>query len=180
MLEIKDHATQASLLIQVIAAIESGQTDALSDLGLAGPSLDTLRDLRAYELVRLLGRNLGFSLALNANQLMHEVRALQDQISRQLALEFFITKGAPTNLIQRLFHLPRDEVKGLAKAMNQSVRPSQVSNAKRAQIEAQWLELRRVHATGSKDHWMALAQAFPDLTLATLHNVIVAFERLGQ
>lgn len=180
MLDIKDQATQAALLMQVISAIESGETDVLADLGLTGPSLDTLRDLKAYELVRLLGRNLGLSLQVNANQLMHEVRTLQDQFSRQIALEFFVTKGAPTNLICRVFHLSRDEVSSVVKAINKPVKAEAVTNAVRAQIEASWLALRSAHANGSQAHWMALAEAFPDLNLATLHNVIAAFERLGR
>lgn len=182
MLEINDQGTQAQLLMQLLEAIESGRAQELAEVGIPGATQDMLRQLKAYEVVRLMRRNLGFVAHVNANQITHEVRTLRDQMQRQVNLEYFVARAAPGVLIQRLFRLQRDELTSVTRALAKHQQPDtkHLSLRLRSQIEAAWLDLGRTHAKGSIEHWMALAEQFQEINLAGLHSVVASFERLGK
>lgn len=180
MLAVRDTGTQAQLLAQLLIAIESGESTVLQDFGVPSVVLDLLRDLKGFEIARLLGRDLGFSVQLDHKQLVHEVRVLKDQIERQTALEYFIARGATTSLIQHVFRLSRSDIVATKKMFTPMDKVSSIPTRDRERIETMWIDLRGQHAPNSAGMWIALGEAFPDYTLATLHNVITSFERLGN
>lgn len=187
----RDPQIQKFCLDLIILAIESGESRRLVDAGLDAALLDEIRDLKSYEIARLIQMDLGFGLVVHQGALAHQIGVLKHRLHEQRLVEMFIARGCPTPLAIRLFKLQKRDVLAyrLSLGVSNPASETQPSPAKR-RIEESWLAYRPTHfnwltqPVGERLRaeiaaWKKLMEAFPHTSLMSLYQVVVRFERCG-
>jgi hypothetical protein len=189
-----DPQIQKLLLDLLISAVEAGDVQRLIDAGLPAALLDDLRQLRGFEVARLIYRDLGFSLGVDGNALAHQIQVLKLQLDDQRTREQFILAGCPTALAFRLFRMSKRDLVALRLSLgvgSDIVGSGHVRLTQRCDIEEAWLATRPDRfqwlAAGSTEAlqaeiaaWKALMKACPGFSLHALYAVVMHFERFGS
>lgn len=186
-----DPQTQKLVLDLLTTAVEAGHHQPLIDAGLPASLLDELRQLRSFELTRLIHRDLNFGLVIDSTALTHQIHILKAQLDDQRIREQFIGAGCPTPLAQRLFRMNKRDVLALRLSLAVAKPLGAVrSPAQRHNIEDRWLALRPTGFEWCQRHtpaslkaeiksWQALMREFSGLSLHSLYQVVMRFERFG-
>lgn len=187
-LALQAPSLQLQIINELVLGIELGQIAMLMDAGIPAALLDDLRELKHADIARLVTKPLGFSLAIDATQLQHQLQTLKAQVSQRLLLEYFVQHKAPVTLIQQLFKISRSDITALRKAMGAAEDNLYLSIGERVRtdIEAKWLSVRGDFVANAQSPtqlalgWQTLHKCFETHSLATLYSVVQSFERMGR
>ena len=191
LLKVKpDPQVQKFILDLITGAIEAGEHQQLINAGVPAELLDELRELKSYELTRLIQRDLCFTLVLDSVALSHQIRVLKLQLDEQRTRELFIGRGCPTPLAARLFRMGKRDVLALRLSLGMprpamGLRPSQKPVVEDAWIRCRppnfcwWAPLTNESLRTELESWKALLAEFPELNLLTLYQIVMRFERFG-
>lgn len=191
ILKVKaDPQVQKFILDLITGAIEAGEHEQLMNAGVPAELLDELRELKSYELNRLIQRDLSFCLVLNSVALSHQIHVLKLQLDEQRTREFFIGRGCPTPLAARLFRMGKRDVLAMRLSLGTpkpviSLRSSQKTVVEDAWIRCRppnfcwWAPLTNEPLRVELQSWKRLMTEFPELNLLTLYQIVMRFERFG-
>lgn len=186
-----DPQVQKLLLDLLTTAVEAGDHHRLIEAGLPATLLDDLRQLRSYEVTRLIHRDLNFGLLVDSTAMAHQIHILKAQLDDQRTREQFVAAGCPTPLALRLFRMNKRDVLAMRLSLNVG-RPTGAvrSAAQRQQVEDRWLAMRPVGFEWCRSQtpellkaevrcWQALMREFSGFSLHSLYQVVMRFERFG-
>lgn len=186
-----DPQVQKLLLDLLTTAVEAGEHHSLIEAGLPASLLDELRELRSYEVARLIHRDLNFGLLVDSTAMAHQIHILKAQLDDQRIREQFVAAGCPTPLALRLFRMNKRDVLAMRLSLNVGRPIGTVRSAtQRHQVEDRWLELRPQGFDWCKPlspetlqaevkSWQTLMREFSGFSLHSLYQVVMRFERFG-
>lgn len=180
MIALDEPHQRFQALSLLLTRLERSETQPLEDTGLDQHALDRLRRLPIPELARLASiKQLRVGIELDGDSLTHALRTL-DRMGREAhMLERCVALHAPRALLTELFG-PQAVALGrrLRRRMGEQAprgRPSLPDPATRDCIHARWHVVCEDHLPPT-ERWLTLAEAFPELTLASLHAVLHEFD----
>ena len=185
MFVIRDQQLRLLVLAQLIRELQRGAEERLPPPdGFTARQLEELRSLTSDELVRLSEMTEPrVAIQIDAGSLEHGLRQVDYLNKRSRQLEFFITHGATSTMLTKLFRISSADVtlkrrlfSGTSSALR---RPSMPPHAVREQIQARWHEIRKgkqgepVRA----EDYEELHADFSQHTFATLWAVVHEFDK---
>jgi Protein of unknown function (DUF2857) len=179
MIALLDPHQRYLALSVLLARLEQGEPANPAEAGLDPRLIERLRGLKATELVRLAEiKHLRIGIRLEAASLEYALHTLERLSRESRLLERCIAHQAPRALLAELFG---PQAVGLAYDHRRRQgepaprgRPPLPDPATRDRIHARWHEIR-ASILNPAERYLALAEAHPGLTLATLHAVITEF-----
>ncbi len=176
---ITDPKHAVDLLLHLIDRADQGDLDALLE-HISPELLDQLRNKTAAELLRLIevGGNI-VSVLINERTLRYAEHKLAQQYRRGTAMVWFLKRGAPQAMMLELFGLTDRAYRDLRTAAGETGRPGRTQmpsqDTRRAirQTWAQPLVARDAHEEEIVTRYKRLAEAWPDVPLASLYAIIV-------
>lgn len=189
ILKVKpDPQVQKFILDLITGAIEAGEHEYLMNAGVPAELLDELRELKSYELTRLIQRDLNFSLVLDSVALSHQIHVLKLQLDEQRTREFFIGRGCPTPLAARLFRMGKRDVLAMRLSLGTPKPMMSLKPSLKPVVEDAWLRCRPANfcwwaplttesVKAEVRSWQVLLAEFPELNLLTLYQIVMRFER---
>ena len=183
MIPLDDPHQRLLALSVLLARLEQGEPGALSeaaDTGLSNPLMERLRGLRATELIRLAAiKHLRIGIRLDPSSLDYALRTLDRLNSESRLLESCIAHQAPRALLAELFG-PQAVTLAIRHRLRQGEpaprgRPPLPDPDTRDRIHTRWHALQEV-TLHPAERYLALAEDYPGLTLASLHAVVHEFE----
>jgi hypothetical protein len=166
----------------LLARLEQGDLIAAREGGLAGLDeqlFQRLRSLPASELARLSAiKHLKVAIVVDGNSLEYALRTLERLTRERRLLERCVDQQAPRALLVELFGPQAVAIASLHRMRlgerSFRGRPSLPDPEIRDRIHARWHELENRFAHPA-ERYLALAEGYPDLTLASLHAVVNEF-----
>jgi hypothetical protein len=180
MITLNDPHQRLLALSVLLARLEQDELAEAADTGLSAPLLERLRGLPATELVRLAAiKHLRIGIRLDPASLDYALRILDRLNAESRLLERCIAHQAPRALLAELFG-PQAVTLAIRHRLRQGEsaprgRPPLPDPDTRDRIHARWhaLQATALHAA---ERYLALAEDYPELTLASLHAVVHEFE----
>ena len=185
MIVIRDQQLRLMLLAHLIRELQKAAEDqgAAPD-GFTEKQIEELQALSSAELVRLSEMpEPRVAIQIDAGSLEHGLRQVDYLTKRSRQLEYFITHGATSNMLTKLFKISSADVtlkrRLLSGAPSSLRRPSMPPHAMRERITNRWFEIRKgkEREPFRADDYEVLHREFPQYTFATLWAVIHEFDK---
>jgi hypothetical protein len=185
MFVIRDQQLRLLVLAQLIRELQRGAEARLPPPeGFSARQLEELRSLTSDELVRLSEMTEPrVAIQIDAGSLEHGLRQVDYLNKRSRQLEFFITHGATSTMLTKLFRISSADVtlkRRLFSGTSSSLRrPSMPTHAVREQIQARWYGIRRGKESEPvrAEDYEELHAGFSSHTFATLWAVVHEFDK---
>ncbi|HST02707.1 MAG TPA: STY4526/YPO1902 family pathogenicity island replication protein [Usitatibacter sp.] len=184
MIVVRDQQLRLLALAQLIRELqEAARNKTPPPAGFSDQQVEELSTLSSAELVRLSEMTEPrVAIQIDAGSLEHGLRQVDYLNKRSRQLEFFITHGATSNMLTKLFRISSADVtlkrrlfSGTASSLR---RPSMPPHAVREQIPARWFEVRKgkEREPVRAEDYEELHADFPRYTFATLWAVVHEFD----
>ena len=184
MLVIRDQQLRLMVLAHLIRELhKAAQERAPAPEGFSDKQVEELQALSSAELVKLSEMTEPrVAIQIDAGSLEHGLRQVDYLNKRSRQLEFFITHGATSTMLTRLFRISSADVtlkrrlfSGTASSLR---RPSMPPHPVRELIQQRWHEIRKGKREEPEraEDYEQLHLHFPLLTFATLYAVVHEFD----
>ena len=185
MIVVRDQQLRLLALAQLIRELqEAARNKTPPPAGFTDQQVEELSALSSAELVRLAEMTEPrVAIQIDAGSLEHGLRQVDYLNKRSRQLEFFITHGATSTMLTRLFRISSADVtlkrrlfSGTSSALR---RPSMPTHAVREQIQARWYEIRKgkEREPVRAEDYEELHAGFSNQTFATLWAVVHEFDK---
>jgi len=185
MIVVRDQQLRLLALAQLIRELQEAERNKTPPpAGFTEQQVEELSTLSSAELVRLSEMTEPrVAIQIDAGSLEHGLRQVDYLNKRSRQLEFFITHGATSNMLTKLFRISSADVtlkrrlfSGTASSLR---RPSMPPHAVRERIQASWYEVRKgkEREPVRAEDYEALHTQFAQYTFATLWAVVHEFDR---
>lgn len=184
MIVIRDQQLRLLVLGQLIRELQQSTQDKTPPPeGFTERQAEELSALSSAELVKLSEMTEPrVAIQIDMGSLEHGLRQVDYLSKRSRQLEYFITHGATSNMLSKLFRISSADVtlkRRLFSGTSSNLRrPSMPPHAMREKIQARWFEIRR----GKREEpvraedYEELHADYPHLTFATLWAVVHEFD----
>jgi len=184
MIVIRDQQLRLLVLAQLIRDLQQrAQDKSPPPAGFTERQVEELRSLSSDELVKLSEMtDPRVAIEIDAGSLEHGLRQVDYLSKRSRQLEYFITHGATSNMLTKLFRISSADVtlkrrlfSGTSSALR---RPSMPPHAVREQIQRRWYEIRKGKEREPirAEDYEELHADWPQHTFATLWAVVHEFD----
>ena len=186
MIVIRDQQLRLLVLAQLVRELQAsaqGEAAPPPPAGFTAQQVEELRSLSTAELVKLSEMTEPrVAVQIDAGSLEHGLRQVDYLSKRSRQLEFFITHGATSSMLTKLFKISSADVtlkrrlfSGTASSLR---RPAMPPHPVRELIQKRWFEVRKGKEREPEraEDYEELHQHFPLLTFATLYAVVHEFD----
>lgn len=175
---IKDPATRAFLLSQLVAQLESSDPNIMGQIlatGITPHVLDRLRNLTLSDIARFAAGTYGLSIAVDSRLLGQDIIRIERAREDRSLYEGFVRAGASPRLVARLFGVADVEVRRLRRLIAPEAaaggRPRLPDDEQRQAIRHRWQALQEEPIPERQRYW-SLSRSFPELPIAALEYVL--------
>jgi Protein of unknown function (DUF2857) len=184
MIVIRDQQLRLLVLGQLIRELQQATQDKTPPPeGFTERQAEELSTLSSAELVKLSEMTEPrVAIQIDMGSLEHGLRQVDYLSKRSRQLEYFITHGATSNMLSKLFRISSADVtlkRRLFSGTSSNLRrPSMPPHAMREKIQARWFEIRkgkREEPVRAEDY-EELHADYPQQTFATLWAVVHEFD----
>jgi hypothetical protein len=184
MIVVRDQQLRLLALAQLIRELqEAARNKTAPPAGFSDQQAEELSAMSSAELVKLSEMTEPrVAIQIDAGSLEHGLRQVDYLAKRSRQLEFFITHGATSNMLSKLFKISSADVtlkrrlfSGTASSLR---RPSMPPHAVREHIQARWFEIRKgkEREPVRAEDYEELHAGFAQFTFATLWAVVHEFD----
>ena len=185
MIVIRDQQLRLLVLGQLIRELQQATQDKMPPPeGFTERQAEELAALSSAELVKLSEMTEPrVAVQIDMGSLEHGLRQVDYLNKRSRQLEFFITHGATSNMLTKLFRISSADVtlkRRLFSGTSSSLRrPSMPPHPVRERIQARWFEIRKGKEREPEraEDYEALHHDFSQQTFATLYAVVHEFDK---
>jgi Protein of unknown function (DUF2857) len=156
--------------------------DCAQECGIDPRELEALASLPSSDLARLAALpEPRISISMDGKQLAHGFRLLSHLKNQSQLLAYFIKNGATTSMLASLFRVSAAEVVAQRSALGVEVarkKPALPPVSTREAIQNRWHQIRskRADTKPGPSEYMALHEAFPGYSLASLNASVHEFD----
>ena len=184
MFVIRDQQLRLLVLGQLIRELQQAAHDKTPPPeGFTQAQAEELAAISSAELVKLAEMTEPrVAVQIDVGSLEHGLRQVDYLNKRSRQLEYFVTHGATSNMLSKLFRISSADVtlkrrlfSGTSSALR---RPAMPPHAVREKIQQRWFEIRRgkEREPVRAEDYEALHEGFPQHTFATLWAVVHEFD----
>jgi hypothetical protein len=183
---VLDPTIRLIVLAHMLQQFDQLDPDCIQEYQMAGfdaASIDRLRNLTTADLVRLAqhSRDTSIQISINPTKLVADMNRYEHMRADERLYEYFVRHGASLNLIMDLFTKRPSDVKRMQLMLgvtSQIGRRALPDDDTRLEITTAWHRLRGNDSWPyrGREHFRALHEAYPTLTIAQLEAVIASFK----